>query len=78
MPCGLLDYATQCEGSSFHQNIHTLLSEYMAAHPTIYLLLYIHHSDNLISHTVISMFVEGYIVLNCGGSSRDCVLLTSN
>ena len=33
------------------------------------------HSDNLVSHTVISMFVGGYIVLNCSGSNGDCVIL---
>ena len=35
--------------------------------------LYIHHSDNLISHTV--MFMGGCIVLNCSDSNWVCVIL---
>jgi hypothetical protein len=73
MPCGLLDSSTQCGGSSFFQNIHTLLSEYLAAHPPIQ-FSFIHHSDDLISQTMISMFMGGCIVQNCGDSSWDCVI----
>jgi hypothetical protein len=44
-------------------------------HTPQYSFLYILQSENLISHTMISMFMGGYIVLNCGGSSWVCVIL---